>query len=83
MPTRFLAAILLSISIATPALRGDDWVVDNVAGLAGGVAAKRQSDARRLNEDEARGAQRWIGDIIDRHHSRRAPPAAPPQSATS
>jgi hypothetical protein len=33
MPTRFLAAILLSISIAAPALRGDDWVVDNVAGV--------------------------------------------------
>ena len=74
----------LGLTLGGSRLQDANWtrVVENVAALAGGTPGPVESDARRLGKDEARGAERWIGDLIERHRARQAPPASP-QSATS
>lgn len=75
----------LALTLGGARIQDANWtrVAQNVAALAGGTAGPVSSDARRLREDEARGAQRWIADIIERHRARHSPPTTSSQSAAS
>jgi NADH dehydrogenase len=66
----------VTLTLGGARIQDANWtkVVQNVVQLAGGSATAVQSDARKLDGDEAEDVERWIASIIERQRTAAASP---------